>query len=340
MDLEIESAIDSEYENFVNNINNCTVFHSKKFLTFLESTLNESAKILTYKKNGEIQGVMPFFEKKNKAGLVINSLPFFGSYGGVLSDKKIVKKTILEYFNEYAKSKESLSTVIISNPFEKNEDYNLFSKYDIIEKRFTQYTDLSGHTEQDLFQNFEKRTRGAIKKAEKNNVTTTIENDNLNHFETFYNFYKNSATKKNIKIKPETIFSNISKNFESSKDFNIFVSWYDKKPIAYVLIFYHKHFAEYYIPAFDERFQNLQPISKTIWEAIKNAIKRKIKIFNFGGTPNKESTLYLFKRGWKSQDLEYSYFINRDLERLKDIGINKIKENFDNFFVIPYHELE
>ena len=55
------------------------------------------SQFITVTDGDKLIGVLPFFCKKTKFGEVINSLPFFGSYGGVVSKKIETKKNILKF---------------------------------------------------------------------------------------------------------------------------------------------------------------------------------------------------------------------------------------------------
>ena len=91
MNAEIIKNIDyEEYENFIKN-NFSSFYHSKSHILFLKDLLKIEPNFIQVKEKDEIIGLMPFFIKKSKHGLVINSLPFFGSYGGIVSKNDCTK---------------------------------------------------------------------------------------------------------------------------------------------------------------------------------------------------------------------------------------------------------
>ena len=104
-----------QYEKFLNCHTNSTFYHSKKHLDFLEKILACKSKFIIIKDKNEMKGVLPFFLKKTKYGSVVNSLPFFGSYGGLIAkDDKIIKQ-LLEKLNKFNEDNKVISSVIISN---------------------------------------------------------------------------------------------------------------------------------------------------------------------------------------------------------------------------------
>ena len=330
----------SEYEDLVQNTNESTFYCSKNHLNFLEIT-GAKSQFITIHENKKLVGVLPFFSKKEKYGTVINSLPFFGSYGGTITKNKEYDKKILEELNRINKENDIISTVIIDNPFnQKAEIYKKYFKSHIIEKRLTQATILKNKSDDTIWQSFEKRVRWSVKKSEKNGIKIITENNNENHLKKFYELHEESMKMKGGRPKPVNIFERILKNFKPSEDFDIFVAQKENQSIAYVLIFYFKNFAEYYMPAYDPNFLSYQSTSHLIWHSIKKSISKGIEYYNFGGTWKNQNNLYRFKRGWNADDFNYNYFIYRDLEKIKEIGMNNIMKKYEYFYISPLNEIK
>lgn len=340
MNTEIESKIDfGEYDDFINKNNSSTFFHSKNHIIFLEKLLELNTFFVTCREKGKLRGIIPFFEKKMKFGTVVNSLPFFGSYGGMIADNDVQEK-LLEEFNSFNKSNDILSSVIISNPFETNCDvYKKNYEHNIIEDRFTQCTILKNKSENQIWDELEQRVRWSIRKSQKNQIQISTVNEENSHLKKFYQMHENTIKSKNGKPKPTNLFNKITEIFDPSIDYDIFGAFYNEKAIAYVLVFYFKEFTEYYMPAYDPSFSNLQSTSFLIWKAMQKSLEKKIHFFNFGGTWKDQTSLYLFKRGWGTQDFHYQYYIKCDLTRIKQIGLEEIKKSYENFYVCPYNEI-
>jgi lipid II:glycine glycyltransferase (peptidoglycan interpeptide bridge formation enzyme) len=327
----------NEYDEFINN-NLSTFYQSSKHLKFLEQALQMNAKFIAAKENNELIGVMPIFCKKTKLGTVVNSLPFFGSYGGVISNKIEVKKNILNFLNKYNKELNVLSSVIISNPF---EDTNIYDKnFKFIDKveRIIQCVNLTNLSKEKLWEKFEQRVRRAIRKAEKNLVTIEYSKSNEEVLE-FYNYHVQNISIKNGTVKPKEFFKILKDNFKINEDFDILTAKHNSKSIAYLLVFYFKSFTEYYMPAYDVEKSNLQGTSLLIWESMKKSLKNGVKYYNFGGTHKIQDSLYNFKKGWGTNDLHYNYYVYSDLERLEKIGKDDLKTNFKNFYVYNYNKI-
>lgn len=340
MTIELETNINqSEYNNFVFNNINSTFYQSLHHIMFLERILQIKAKFIVKKKNSEILGILPFFEKKTEYGKVINSLPFFGSYGGIISTDNITKKEIIKYFNIINKYDDVISSVLIENPFYQDNCYNKYFNHNLIEERLTQCTILNGENKNSLMKKFEKRVRWSIKKCEKNFIEVNNVADDEYHVKNFYRLHKESMEIKNGQPKPSNIFSIIKETFVIGKDYDIFVALKKNIPISYILVFYFKNFTEYYMPAYEPQYIHLQGTSFLIWKSMLDCLTRGIRFYNFGGTWKNQKNLYLFKRGWAAKDFFYSYYIYCDLPKIQEIGLNKILLKYKNFYVCPYDKI-
>jgi len=339
---EIINSIDyNEYDDLVNNTNYSTFYHSKNHIKFLESILGIKPNFITVKEDNELVGVMPYFEKKEEYGIIINSLPFFGSYGGAISNNSNVVEKLVEELNLVNKENDVLSSVIIENPFNnKNEIYEKKFIFHTSEERLIQSTVLENKTDGEIWNDLEKRVRWSIKKSEKNHIKILTENTSEIHMKKFYDLHVNSMKVKGGRPKPEKIFSVILKNFEPGKEYDIFIAMMGDRPIAYLLVFYYKNFAEYYLPAYDPEFLSLQATSHLIWESMKKAQNKKIDYYNFGGTWKNQEELYRFKRGWAANDFNYKYFIFRDLDRIKEAGLKEILKKYEYFYVCPFNDIK
>ena len=281
-----------------------------------------------------------FFIKETIHGSVLNSLPFFGSYGGILSNHYEIQKNIIELLNDFNKENELLSSVIIANPFNSNDEtYNKIYKYDIKEERLIQCINLKNKSQDILWNEFEQRVRRSIRKSEKNLVSVSTEDVNDQRFEKFYQLHKTDMELKNGRPKPTEFFKYVRKHFVQRQDYDMFTAIKDNEEIAYLLVFYFPPFTEYYMPAYRSDYKHLQSTSLLIWESIKESIKRNMEFYNFGGTWKNQNELYMFKKGWNSTDYHYNYYIFRDLSRINAIGLKSVKENYENFYVTSYEEI-
>lgn len=341
MRVDIENKINlDQYEIFLKKIPNVTFFHSKNHLCFLRDLLGLEINFITSRENGELKGILPFFVKESVHGKVVNSLPFFGSYGSVISDNTEVKKQLLEQLNIFNKENDVLSSVIITNPFDSdNQIYENFYRFNSIDKRITQCTVLNENSKEFLWDSLEKRVRWAVKKGEKYLSYLRCEYTDDHLLNEFYNIYKSNMESKKANLKPPQFFKRLRDNFIQGRDYDILVASMNEEPVAYLLSFYFHPFTEYYMPAYKDNWRHLQGTSMLIWKSMLISMEKKMSFYNFGGTSKDQKELYLFKRGWHAKDFSYSYYIYRDLDRLKTIGVEEIKKHYNFFYVSPYQDI-
>ena len=340
MEIEVKKTVENEeYEQFLKKNTNVTFFHSKKHLNFLSNILELEPKFIVARKQKEITGIIPFFIKRSVYGNVINSLPFFGSHGGIISEDHEIMKPLLEFLNNFNKENDVLSSVLITNPFTKdNTPYEKFYNFNFKETRLTQCTILQNENKNTLWDKLEKRTRYTIKKSKTDAVVSTevkIEDCEKD----FYKMYKTGMETKSSNLKPPHFFQSIKNNFSQGKDYDIFMASNNSEPIAYLLVFYYNGFTEYYMPAFNLKWKNLNGISNLIWKSIEKSFDTGMDFYNFGGTLDNQKSLYLFKRGWNSTDFNYNYYIFSDLDRLKHADVNELKKHYQYFYVFSYEKI-
>jgi len=328
-----------EYGEFLSKNKSSTFYHSVNHLNFLESQINSKPFFITVREQNKLIDVLPFLMKKTKFGKVVNSLPFFGSYGGLVGPLN-TSKLILESFNEFNNENDILSSVIISNPFAEVSDlYEKYFDYTYVDNRLIQCMKFDNFSKDDLWNSFEQRVRRSIRKSINLNVKiekTSLSEDVINDF---YSMHKHEIESKNGKVKPIDFFINVKNNFEIHNDYDVFCAKIDNKPISYLLVFYFNQFTEYYMPAYDPQQKNTQSTSLLIWESLQTSLSKNMSYYNFGGTWPNQPELYRFKRGWNTIDFLYNYYIFCDVEQIKSIDKSDLMKEFSNFYVAPYNQI-
>jgi lipid II:glycine glycyltransferase (peptidoglycan interpeptide bridge formation enzyme) len=347
---KLQGSSAEEYEHLVSSSKPAMFYHSLRYLRLLENLIGADPIIVTcYDKGGRIAGALPAFIKGNTdTGTVLNSLPFFGSHGGVVVSEETESRigdiyaSILQCLKEeICPGKNVVASTIISSPFDKGVEYykNVLSPQ-YCENRISQIVRMPGvETQDQLMLTFEKRCRWAIKKALQSHVLVR----SLNEFEgrmleQIYDMHVENMQKTGAPAKPRDFFEKLSEFFEIGQDYDVYVAEYDNNVIAALLIFYFGEFVEYFLPAVQPEFRNLNPMNLVVLRAMTNAIRRGFKFWNFGGTRETMSGVYMFKRSFGAVDCGYGYFtsILSDVSRLLDLAPPEMRRAYEWFYVIPY----
>jgi lipid II:glycine glycyltransferase (peptidoglycan interpeptide bridge formation enzyme) len=136
--------------------------------------------------------------------------------------------------------------------------------------------------------------------------------------------------------KPYRFFELVTEFYRYGEDYDIFTALVNGSEVAYLLVFYFGDKVEYFTPCVDAENRGSQPLSLLIFEAMKKAISRKMRIWNFGGTWKGQEGVYQFKKSWGSQDVPYRYFIQVNNDRLTKLTRDELAGEYPYFYVIPY----
>jgi len=305
MEVKILTKKDhNNYVNFLNELNQFLFYYSLEYKKFICSILKCKSIYLIAKKNEKIEGALPLMIKDGNLGKIINSLPFYGSHGGILYKNEKAKDSLLKAFKKIEQKKIISSCTFIENPFENYETKSIVS-YNYSDTRIGQITFFKNLQIDELMNKFHYKTRNMIRKAQKNNISISIENEKIDFLKKTHN--ENMRAIGGIP-KPDIFFSELEKNFIKGKDYKIYIAKKDQKIISALLVFYHSNGVEYYMPVTKSEYRTLQPLSLIIYNAMKDSILDGLKFWNWGGTWMTQDGVYRFKSRWGTQDINYNYF--------------------------------
>lgn len=302
---------------------------------------------------GALAGALPAFSFEGKYGTVINSLPFYGSNGGILTapgieNASIVKRELMDAFNELAVEKKAVATTIISNPLEPDQEfYETYSGYSLMDERIGQITHLPSvtGTSQDIGEAlmglYHSKTRNMVRKSQKFEfVVAHSEDDTV--LETLYILHTDNLQSIGGRSKPWCVFSAIRDTFRYNDEYRIYYAECDGRIVATLLLFYYNKTVEYFTPAVHIDFRSKQPMSLLIFEAMRDACKAGFKYWNWGGTWLTQEGVYLFKRRWGAIDLHYKYFIKENYTSgvLRNKNKDDLMKYYGFFYIIPFSKIK
>lgn len=348
--LDTIAGADS-YTNMLYNCSKSMFFHSIPYQNLLKDFLESEPCYLIAKENDRVVGAIPSFLKVNKKyGNIINSLPFFGSNGGVLVNSRLnyeekmkIKKELLKEFNNLALEKDCILSTIITSPFDNDVSFyeeNLGYKFK--DERIGQITDFGSKNTSDIenkimYNIVEKRNRAAIRRPIKNNIIVESSND----FNPLYEMHNDNISSKGGIVKPKSFFQKILNHFKE-EEFDLMYAKKEDKIIAGLLLFYFKDTVEYYTPALDVMYAKEQGTSLLIFEEMKKAIKNGYRYWNWGGTWKTQEGVYKFKRGWGAKDYPYYYYTSQheNIDNILELHPQDLIKEYKWFYVLPFNELK
>jgi hypothetical protein len=332
---KLEKKDYNEYELFVSKFSESLLYYSTKYKDFLEDLLDiESNYLMVVDESDNIQAVLPLMQKEGKFGTIINTLPYYGSNGGVIAKDNKARNILLNHYNELTNAVSGAT--YITNPLQENIE-NIES--DIVDNRRSQWTpiDFTDNVKENIMASYHSKTRNLVRKAMKLNVEIKIDNE---QFDFLYETHLDNLTLIGGKAKDKFFFKLVDKYFEKGEDYNIYVALLDGKKIGAVLLFYYNETVEYFTPAVVSEYRRYQPISLIVYKAMIEASNNNYKWWNWGGTWLTQDGVYHFKKRFGAVDKEYKYFIKIQNQEIYTSTKEELLEEYDNFYVVPFDRLE
>jgi hypothetical protein len=338
----LEAADEGAYDEFVGAHPSALVYATLGYRAFLRRVTGETDRYLAAFENGRIVGVLPAFLQRDRGrGAVLNSLPFFGSIGGVLADRgrPDVAAALLDAFDRLADEARCISRTVVTSPLDPDVgpyDRRPHTFRDPRNCQITPLPDAGADVDDRLLALFDDPRPRNIRKAVKNGVTVAErwDEDALRFLARVH--ADNIGALGGI-VKPVDVFLAVPDCFDRSQ-WSMFVASRDGRDVAALLAFFSGGTVEYFTPAalHDERPN--QPLSLIVFEAMKRAVRTGFRRWNWGGTWASQTTLYDFKKKWGAADYPYFYFTT-----VRDDVLDRTREDLlaahPYFYVCPFDAL-
>ena len=206
------------------------------------------------------------------------------------------------YSRKLGSSEMSISCSVKNDTF---NGYNFHEKYVL-------GIDLS-ISQNDLWACLRDKTRNSIRKSDKYMLKITNDYENI---DIFYHIYKTRMNSKNVLIHRLDYIKKLIDAFDSNV--NIYVSFYNNKPIASIIVIYYQSKAYYLFSGMLEGYEKMCPIQSLLWHAIVQCYHKNIQYFDMG-----ESTLgsgtYKFKR-WFGAEPKSVFYYKKSLTNYSYMG--------------------
>lgn len=344
--FRLSESWDERYESFIRKSPATLLYASVAYRQLISAYLDADPIYLGAKNlDGSLLAVLPAFLKKNERyGNIINSLPFYGSNGGVIEHggNVEIQRGLLRFFDETALEQNCAATTIITSPLQShNELYEQSVIYDFKDERIGQITPLPVRSEDpthDLMNIFADPRPRNIKKAIKSGVKVRCSRDS-NDMKFLFETHRQNILAIGGIPKERQFFDQILASMPS-ENFKIYTANIEGKLVAALLLFYYNRTVEYFTPSILEGYRTQQPLSLVIFEAMKDAIADNYCYWNWGGTWLTQSGVYDFKKRWGTVDYPYFYYSKLYNNSLRKLTPTQLLSEYPNFYVLPFNELE
>lgn len=275
-----------EWDNFIENSGNGTIFHLQRFLNYHPEGKFNSCNIV-FSEGKDIIAVIPGVEEKQKDKVFISHPG--ASFGGfVLKNGISIKKieNIINLFLEYIKKNDFHSVLITQSSLPYQDRFGeeidfLLSLYGfrIKKKELTSGLFLDFASEEDILKNFKNSKVSGIKKALKHNVIFK-QGDDIGKF---YNILLHNLRELHKK-EPTHSYDELEKLIKTFPNrILLFCAYYEEKMIGGIILFLcRKDIALIFYSTSDRRYQALRPENLMVYEVIKWLYERNYRYLDFG----------------------------------------------------------
>jgi hypothetical protein len=324
------------YDEFVRQKPECMLYHSTKYKTFIKQLLGCEEEYLVVLENNAVRGILPLMYTEKEGIRVYNSLPYYGSHGGIIADQPDARRMLSNEYKDIAMRESTLSCTMIENPLSGNQPSDIPWNYS--DSRIGQITNIECDEEpwEQIMARLAPRARGSVRKALKEGVMVERDPSQLDRL---WSMHQSNMERIGGQPKSKRFFELIPQYFAAESEFDIYLAKRNGMIVATLLVFYFNQTVEYFVPAVNQEFRNLQPMSLILMTAMVEASRRGYKYWNWGGTWHSQDSLYFFKKQWGARDYRYSYFTYLNDPSILQWTRHRILEAYPNYYVIPFGEL-
>jgi hypothetical protein len=326
--VELEHDGDEAYERFVVACPTALFYHSLRFRDFLVCLLGCEPRYAVALKGSDVLGVLPLMSAEGPYGRVLNSLPYFGSNGGVVAANSEAGNALHRWYEAELASADVAAGTIIGNPLDP--DPSALPRGDLEDTRVGHITSLQEPS-------IDASARRNVQKALRNGVEVEVENESFAVLETLH---VESMTAIGGQAKTPAFFAAVQSQFRPGEDYNLYLARVEGTPVAGLLLFYFGFTVEYYVPAVAVAFRSLQPMAAILRRAMDDAASRGFRLWNWGGSWIEQDSLIRFKSKWGGQRRIYRYWTRLQRYDLLSISRGDLLSGYPGFYVVPFSALE
>ncbi len=301
-----EIATFEELNNWNQMILNCPyseALHSIQWCNAIKSSFRQMKPLYLVVKDDKdiVHGVMPCFLFTPMPYIrTLLSMPWTLPGGPLLFSSDDVFSTVIsitDKLDELSKKYHAYSSVITlpSNCHSNIHSCLLSAGYIAKDKHFTHILDIQNGYES-VWNSYNKRVRGAIRKSVKSGVIVKENNDDR-EIENFYKLYLSMMDKFNSTPKPYSLIRLLQK----SPIAKLISAYFEDRLIAGLLFIYFNKTVRLWIEASDHNYLNYRPNNAIIDYIVRWACDNGYSFVDFGASPPENNGLIAFKEEWRAK---------------------------------------
>lgn len=328
----LTSESNAEYSAYLLSNPNSLIYYSLAYKTFLEDLLACTSAYWLTREEGRITGVLPTMRYAGRYGDVVNSLPFYGSNGGILASTPAAEAALIRTFDEFVQRPGVAAATWVSNPFALTAGA---PSHDLIDDRIAQFTPLVSDPER-LFQCIDGSARRNVNKARSEGVSVRVDNGAFDFLE---QAHREGMAAIGGLAKTSDFFRNLPRHFCADKDYRIYLAERAGRPCAALLLLYFNRTIEYYVPTTIEAERNSQPMALILYQAMLDGAAAGYTRWNWGATWPNQTGVWRFKHKWGAIDSRYRYYVKLNRPDMLQRTRSELLNSYPGFYVVPFSAL-
>lgn len=323
---DIKKISENEWENFVVNHPNASIFQSLGMYKYFSSLDNyEPIVLASVDENEKINGILMATIMKESGYLGVFSARCIINGGPIVSDlanSSQVVDTLLKELNSRVGSKS------IYTEFRNYYDMSVYKE--VFEKNGYEYNEhlnflVKTISQEEVKKNLSKSKKRQIDKSLKEGAEI-VSATNVDDVKEFYSLLKELYDTKVKKPLPDFTFF---EKFYHNKELGVFLLVkYNGKVVGGIMCpVYAGKIYEWYIGGKDEEYKNINPSVLATWAPIDYALKNGLKCFDFmgAGKPDADYGVREFKSKFGGDLVNYGRFFRNNKPLLYKIGETGLK---------------
>lgn len=318
---EVGTSEPAAWDSYLTRHDGSLVYGSSRFRALLVELLGCRDRSLAAVEGGALRGVLPLMERDG----VLNSLPYYGSNGGILADTAEISDALVGAYSEAAET--ARSATLIENPFAPTRYAGLHRTHR--DERIAQWTNLPAT-------GIEPSARRNVRRA--GGAGIVVERD-ATELPRLYELHDENIRALGGRPKDRQFFDLVSQHLTESEGFEVWVARHEGRTIAALLTLLFNRTVEYYTPAIEHDARPLQPLAAILDGALADATARGFTRWNWGGTWHSQEGVLRFKRKWGAREARYAYHVQVNDEELTVASPEDLLARFPGFYVVPFAAL-
>jgi hypothetical protein len=325
-------------ERFLREFPEAMIYHSPKYRRLLLDVLGCQSHGVAVIDGNDLVGMVAVMEAYGPYGRVINSLPFYGSHGGLLARTETARCKLSNWYRTLTESDDVASATMIENPLARDSSVDN-TPGDFTDYRIGQFTPLGSDKASSigLMASLNSKTRNMVRKAISLGVTVET---NAGELPELVQIHGENMRQLAARPKPDRFFELVPQLFQEDEEWQCWVGWMNDQVAAALLVLHFNGVSEYFTPVIREEFRSSQALSLVIFEAMRDSARRGMRWWNWGGTWPSQESVYRFKSRWGTVDYPYRYRTVVRNSVLRSLSPSELVAAYPHFYVLPFGMLD